>query len=208
MGVLARGNLADNYQPEVLYSSVVEIDERVCPVWHEFLDQGRGITGNDDKLIETDSGVVVQELIPIGELSRNGRRLTLDINQVKLKLTELYEQGYRSLAIVFAHSYLYPGHERQVAEVARNMGFANVSVSSELDSKIGFVARGQSATADAYLTPEVKRYLTGFVKGFKGKLQDDQCRVSFMQSDGALADFRKFSGLRAILCECPMPTWH
>lgn len=82
------------------------------------------------------------------------------------------------------------------------MGFDNVSVSSDIEAKIGCIARGQSATADAYLTPEVKRYLKGFSNGFKGKLEDAQCKVSFMQSDGALADFKKFSGLRAILCMC------
>lgn len=105
------------------------------------------------------------------------------------------------MAIVLAHSYLWPEHERQVARIATDLGFDNVSVSSELDSKIGFIARGQSATADAYLTPEVRRYLNGFSKGFKGRLEDADCRVSFMQSDGALADFRQFAGLRAILCK-------
>lgn len=121
---------------------------------------------------------------------------------VKEDLGRLYGEGYRSLAIVFAHSYLHPAHEHQVASIARDMGFDNVSVSSDLDAKIGFIARGQSATADAYLTPEVRRYLDGFAKGFKGRLQGDTgCRVSFMQSDGALADFRKFGGLRAILCK-------
>lgn len=51
------------------------------------------------------------------------------------------------------------------------------------------------------LTPEIKRYLANFAKGFVGGLQTDTgCRVSFMQSDGSLVDFRSFSGLRAILC--------
>lgn len=127
----------------------------------------------------------------------------LNVEQVKKDLSKLYTDGYRSLAIVLAHSYLHPAHEAQVAEIARGMGFDNVSVSSDLYAKIGFIARGQSATADAYLTPEVRRYLNGFAKGFKGKLESDTgCRVSFMQSDGALADFKKFGGLRAILCEC------
>jgi len=118
---------------------------------------------------------------------------------VQTDLQALYDEGYCSLAIVFAHSYLLPEHEQQVAALARKMGFDNVSVSAEIEAKIGFIARGQSATADAYLTPEVKRYLNGFAKGFKGDLAAADCRVSFMQSDGALADFKKFSGLRAIL---------
>ena len=132
-------------------------------------------------------------------------RLISDIAQVTIDLQSLYAEGYRSLAIVLAHSYLLPDHEHRVAEIARQIGFDNVSVSADIEAKIGFVARGQSATADAYLTPEVKRYLNGFAKGFQGKLEDSNCRVSFMQSDGALADFRNFSGLRAILCELHHP---
>ena len=90
-----------------------------------------------------------------------------------------------------------------MAAIARDIGFDNISASAEIEAKIGFVARGQSASADAYLTPEVKKYLNGFTKGFENRLAGSACRVSFMQSDGALADFRKFSGLRAILCELP-----
>ncbi|WWD16935.1 hypothetical protein CI109_101367 [Kwoniella shandongensis] len=174
-------------KPDVLYSKVVEIDERMIPVWHEFLEEGKTVADNGDRLIKTSSGVTVRELKP------------LDIGEVTASLKSLYEEGYRSLAIVLAHSYLYSDDEQRIAELARNMGFDNVSVSSDIEAKIGFIARGQSTTADAYLTPEVKRYLQGFAKGFANKLEDAQCRVSFMQSDGALADFKKFSGLRAIL---------
>jgi 5-oxoprolinase (ATP-hydrolysing) len=67
------------------------------------------------------------------------------------------------------------------------------------------VPRGTSATADAYLTPEIKKYITGFNKGFDGDLgnkpaqQNRGTRCEFMQSDGGLVDVSKFSGLRAIL---------
>ncbi|WRT67612.1 uncharacterized protein IL334_004584 [Kwoniella shivajii] len=174
-------------KPDVLYSKVVEIDERIIPEWHEFVEEGKTVADNGDRLIKTNSGVTIRELKP------------LDIGEVTASLKGLYEEGYRSLAIVLAHSYLWPEDEQHVAKIAQDMGFENVSVSAEIEAKIGFIARGQSATADSYLTPEVKRYLNGFAKGFKGKLEDGNCRVSFMQSDGALADFKKFSGLRAIL---------
>jgi 5-oxoprolinase (ATP-hydrolysing) len=89
-----------------------------------------------------------------------------------------------------------------VERIARKMGFTHISVSSDLQAMINLVSRGGSATADAYLTPEVTRYLQGFAAGFKGQLRDDSdCRVSFMQSDGALCDYRRFTGLKAILCE-------
>lgn len=128
--------------------------------------------------------------------------LMADVPGVTASLHSLYQQGYRSLAVVLAHSYLFPDHEHRVADIARELGFTNVSTSADIEAKIGFIARGQSATADAYLTPEVRRYLQGFAKGFENKLEGESCRVSFMQSDGALADYKAFSGLRAILCEC------
>ncbi|WVF66760.1 hypothetical protein IAT40_001502 [Kwoniella sp. CBS 6097] len=174
-------------KPDVLYTKVVEIDERIIPEWFEFVEEGRTVAENGDRLIKTPSGVTVRELKPLDEA------------EVTESLKSLYADGFRSLAIVLAHSYLLPDDEQRIAKIAREMGFDNVSVSSDIEAKIGFIARGQSTTADAYLTPEVKRYLSGFAKGFKGKLEDAECRVSFMQSDGALADFKKFSGLRAIL---------
>lgn len=116
------------------------------------------------------------------------------------QLQALYDEGYRCIAIIFLHSYTFAEHERRAAEIARNMGFEHVSVSSELQPMIRAVSRSNSTTADAYLTPEIKRYLANFSKGFKGGLKDDTgCRVSFMQSDGALVDIKGFSGLRAVL---------
>jgi 5-oxoprolinase (ATP-hydrolysing) len=76
---------------------------------------------------------------------------------------------------------------------------------SNADLKIKIVPRGTSATADAYLTPEIKKYIAGFNRGFQGGLgnkaarQDRGTRCEFMQSDGGLVDVSKFSGLRAIL---------
>ncbi|GAM82998.1 hypothetical protein ANO11243_009840 [Dothideomycetidae sp. 11243] len=64
---------------------------------------------------------------------------------------------------------------------------------------IKLTSRGSSATADAYLTPVVRRCLDGFSSGFKGGLKADRVRCEFMQSDGGLVNFDGFSGLRAIL---------
>jgi 5-oxoprolinase (ATP-hydrolysing) len=63
---------------------------------------------------------------------------------------------------------------------------------------VKMVPRGSSASADAYLTPEIKDYLRGFVKGFvDGHLDDVKC--DFMQSDGGLVSHKGFSGLKGIL---------
>lgn len=63
---------------------------------------------------------------------------------------------------------------------------------------IKLVPRGHSTTADAYLTPETKKYVNNFIKGFRAGFQD-HTRCEFMQSDGGLVSYDKFNGLRAIL---------
>lgn len=61
------------------------------------------------------------------------------------------------------------------------------------------VSRGNSATADAYLSPLIRRYVENFGSGFKGGLNAVAGKLLFMQSDGGLCLWQKFSGLRAIL---------
>lgn len=125
-----------------------------------------------------------------------------DLGKVREDLQRLHDDGYRSIAIVFCHSYTYPEHELQVAALARTLGFAHVSASSQLLPMIKMVPRGVSSTADAYLTPILREYLDGFFSGFDEKLRDGKVlspRVEFMGSDGGLLDLNNFSGLKSIL---------
>jgi 5-oxoprolinase (ATP-hydrolysing) len=127
---------------------------------------------------------------------------SLDLEAVTSDLQSLYDSGYRSLAIVFAHSYTFPSHELQIGALARSLGFMHVSESSQLLPMIKLVPRGVSSTADAYLTPVLRRYLDGFFSGFDEKLRDGRMgspRVEFMGSDGGLLDLAHFSGLKSIL---------
>lgn len=62
---------------------------------------------------------------------------------------------------------------------------------------VRIVPRGFTCSADAYLTPHVKRYVEGFSQGFKNNLEGT--RVLFMQSDGGLTPMNNFNGARAIL---------
>lgn len=117
----------------------------------------------------------------------------------------LYDQGIRSIAVCLMHSYTYPNHEILIGEIAKNIGFTNISLSSKLSPMIKYVNRSNSCVADAYLTPEIKKYLNGFESGLKFGIKDINDNSSkgvncqFMQSDGGLVDASKFSGLRAIL---------
>ncbi|KAM5364640.1 hypothetical protein ACJZ2D_011421 [Fusarium nematophilum] len=72
--------------------------------------------------------------------------------------------------------------------------------SLSLTPMVKMIPRGMSAMADAYLTPVMKSYVENFRKSFLGGLQDTrQTKCQFMQSDDGLVDFRRLSGLRAIL---------
>jgi 5-oxoprolinase (ATP-hydrolysing) len=125
-----------------------------------------------------------------------------DEDLIRKDLQRLYDDGYRSIAIVLMHSYTYPAHEQALGRLARDVGFEHVSESAALLPMIKLVPRGVSATADAYLTPVLRAYLSGFFDGFDEKLRDGRLkspRVEFMASDGGLVDAGNFSGLKSIL---------
>src|SRR5262245_56947013 len=56
----------------------------------------------------------------------------LDIAAVRAELERAQADGIAAVAILFMHAYRYPEHEKQVAALARDMGFPQVSVSHEV----------------------------------------------------------------------------
>src|SRR5271154_5574575 len=60
----------------------------------------------------------------------------LDLAAVRAELVGAKGDGIRAGAIVRVHAYRYGEHERQVAALARDMGFAQVSVSHEVSPLI------------------------------------------------------------------------
>ena len=190
-------------KPEVLYQKVVEIDERVTledyaedPERHTTSTEARDKTSADSDLVRGLSGEAVRIL----------QRPSKD--SVKSQLQSIYEEGFRSIAVCLVHGYTFPDHEALVGQLAHEVGFEHVSLSHELMPMIKLVPRATSACADAYLTPAIKKYISGFQAGFEGGLGTESvkkesgskgARCEFMQSDGGLVDVDIFSGLRAIL---------
>jgi 5-oxoprolinase (ATP-hydrolysing) len=75
--------------------------------------------------------------------------------QVQVILEDLKLRGFTSLAVSFMYSYIFQDHERQVADLARKMGFAYI-VSSALKSPvIKLLRRSNAASTEAYLGPIV-----------------------------------------------------
>ncbi|RMZ02883.1 hypothetical protein D0860_07040 [Hortaea werneckii] len=181
-------------RPDVLYDDVVEVDERVTiedyqqdPWREQSVSKTLAALDTDPHLVRGRSNEIVRIL------------KTPDIEAVRADLQSLFDNGYRSLAVCFAHSYTYSDHELLVEKLAREVGFPQISLSSQLLPMIKMTSRGASSTADAYLTPVIRRYVEGFRNGFSDGLMSDKTRCEFMQSDGGLADFEKFTGLKAIL---------
>ncbi|TDZ36774.1 Uncharacterized protein C8035_v008756 [Colletotrichum spinosum] len=175
-------------RPEVLFSEVVEVDERIT--MEDYTEDPESVkttpTPDDSELVTAVTGETIRVL------------KRPDLAEVKAKLEKVRDQGFRSIAIVFIHSYAYPDHELLVGRIASEMGFS-VTLSSEVQPMINAVPRGMSAVADAYLTPVIQRYIDSISANFKGGFAAAATRIEFMQSDGGLVDYRKFSGLKAIL---------
>ena len=75
------------------------------------------------------------------------------------QLERAQADGIKAVAIVFMHAYRYPEHERQVAALAREIGFPQVSASHEVSPLIKLVGRGDTTVVDAYLSPILRRYV-------------------------------------------------
>ena len=82
-----------------------------------------------------------------------------NLDAVRSDLEEALSDGIKAVAIVFMHAYRYADHEKKVAALARDMGFAQVSVSHEVSPLIKLVGRGDTTVVDAYLSPILRRYV-------------------------------------------------
>ena len=141
--------------PELLYSRVIEAQERV---------------GAQGELIEP-----------------------LDEAHLRERLWAAFDAGLRSVAIVFMHGYRYTAHEARAAELAREIGFTQVSTSHQTSPLMKFVSRGDTTVVDAYLSPILRRYVEQVAAEMPG------VPLYFMQSSGGLTDAHRFQGKDAIL---------
>ncbi len=130
-----------------------------------------------------------------GRYGADGEELVaLDAEGARGALQEAFDDGIRSLAIVFMHGYRHHGHERAVAGIARDIGFARISVSHEVSPLMKLVGRGDTTVVDAYVSPILRRYVDMIAGEIGGG-----ARLMFMQSNGGLADARLFQGKDSIL---------
>ncbi len=117
----------------------------------------------------------------------------LDSAALKMQFQAAYASGLRACAIVFMHGYRYIHHELAAAELAREVGFEQVSVSHRVSPLMKLVPRGDTAVVDAYLSPILRRYCDRLASLMPG------VPIFFMQSSGGLTQSQRFHGKDAIL---------
>jgi len=151
-----------------------------------------------ERVVEVDERVTAQ-----GEMLISVRPLVSGLLE---DLQDAYNAGIRSCAVVLMHSYRYPAHENQVADLARQVGFTQVSVSHAVSPLMKLVSRGDTTVVDAYLSPILRRYVDRMAAELQPVAGDRQesdpqaaPRLMFMQSNGGLTDAQRFQGKDSIL---------
>ncbi|HEX6073551.1 MAG TPA: hydantoinase B/oxoprolinase family protein [Sphingomicrobium sp.] len=123
-----------------------------------------------------------------------GVLVPLDEGRARAVLGEVREAGIDAIAIILMHGWRHCDHEERLGEIARELGFNQVSVSHEVAPLIKLVGRGDTTVVDAYLSPVLRRYVDGVDAGLP-----DSTELHFMQSNGGLAQAKAFRGKDAIL---------
>lgn len=147
----------------------------------------RHIVLNDqlyDRVVEIDERITAD-----GALDR-----PLDETKARADLIAAHASGLRAVAIVLVHGWRFTAHEKRLAEIAREVGFEQVSVSHEVGALIKLIGRGDTTVADAYLSPILRAYVDR-VGGDLGSATP----LQFMQSSGGLTAADAFRGKDAIL---------
>jgi N-methylhydantoinase A/oxoprolinase/acetone carboxylase beta subunit len=90
-----------------------------------------------------------------------------DPSEVRKKVRALIDDGVRSIAVCFLHSYRNPDHEREVGDIiTREFPEMEVSVSSAVAPEIREFERTITVAANAYVKPIARSYLNRLEQSF------------------------------------------
>src|SRR5689334_21450787 len=103
----------------------------------------------------------------------------LDVKSARRDLVAARDAGIAAVAIVLMHGYRFPDHERALAQLALDLGFAQVSGSHAVCPLMKLVSRGDKAVVDVYLSPILRRYVERVERDL-----GEGPRLQFMQSNG------------------------
>jgi 5-oxoprolinase (ATP-hydrolysing) len=140
-----------------------------------------------DRVVEIDERVLADGTVEIA----------LDVEAARGALTQALADGMTSIAIALIHGYKYPAHEIALGELAREIGFKQVSLSHAVSPLIKLVGRGDTTVVDANLSPILRRYVAQVSRELD--VTRSGARLMFMTSAGGLTSADLFQGRDAIL---------
>lgn len=123
----------------------------------------------------------------------------LDEAHIRAALLEAFSQGVSALAVSCLHGYAFSQHEKRIGEIAREIGFTQISLGAEISGLIKYLPRTDTSVADAYLSPVLHHYIDQFTQGFAAASSGGDANLLFMQSNGGLTHAHAFRGRDAIL---------
>ncbi len=118
----------------------------------------------------------------------------VDPDKVRRQLKDLKQGGIQSLAVCLMHGYKYPEHERITGELAREAGFVEICLSSDVAPLIKILARAETTVLDAYLNPVLRTWLDELESALA-----PGSHVRNMTSAGGLVSRNRFSGKDSLL---------
>lgn len=118
----------------------------------------------------------------------------IDRESTAAALRQAKANDVESVAICLMHSFRNDIHEQAVAEIARDVGFTEVSLSSAVSPLIKIVPRAETTVLDAYLNPVIRTYADEILQ----RLSSDS-RLQLMTSHGGLVSRDRFTGKDSVL---------
>ena len=117
-----------------------------------------------------------------------------DREAILTTLRRLQADGVESLAICLLHAYRFAEQEQLVEELAREVGFREISLSSQVAPLIKLVSRSDTTVVDAYLNPVLRAYVAELRKAL-----DARSSLRLLTSAGGLVEAAAFRGKDSIL---------
>ncbi len=110
-----------------------------------------------------------------------------------LREAGLSPDAFDSVAVCLINGYRNPVHETKVESALQQLGFQEISRSTEVSPLIRFVPRCDTTVLDAYLNPVLRAYLDQIGSHLPGS------DIQIMTSTGGLVDRERFRGRDCIL---------
>ncbi len=128
-------------------------------------------------------------------IDTNGEILEpLQMSPARETLEQARQAGIQSIAICLMNSYANDIHEQALKTLANELGFKDVSISSEVSPLIKLVSRADTTVLNSYLNP----VLTEYLNDIRQQLHPDSS-IRLMTSSGGLIPADSFSGKDSIL---------